>query len=85
MLLRPKRDRKFSTGFQPHERSLNARRCDARMVFVTEGQPDRSKARSAWYDAERQPRPGGTVEVVVSPVGSPGKNSPSLVSGSFKT
>jgi hypothetical protein len=36
-------------------------------------------------DAERQPRPGGTVEVVVSPVGSPGKNSPSLVSGSFKT
>jgi hypothetical protein len=37
------------------------------MVFVPEGQHDRSLARSAWVDAGRQPRPGRTVEVVVSP------------------
>jgi hypothetical protein len=41
-------------------------RFDGRMVFVPEGQHDRSQARSAWIGAERQPRPGGTVEVVVS-------------------
>jgi hypothetical protein len=36
------------------------------MVFIPEGQHDRSQARSAWLAMQREPRPGGTVEVVVS-------------------
>jgi len=38
-----------------------------RMAFVPEGQADRSQARSAWVGMQRGPRPGGTVEVIVSP------------------
>jgi len=37
------------------------------MAFVPEGQTDRSQARSAWAAKQRGPRPGGTVEVIVSP------------------
>ena len=41
------------------------------MAFVPEGQADSSQARSAWVaDAER-PCPGGTVEVIVSPLSVP--------------
>ena len=36
-------------------------------LFVPEGQADRSQARSAWLAMQRGPRPGGTVEVIVSP------------------
>jgi hypothetical protein len=36
------------------------------MAFVPEGQADRSQARSAWVAMQRA-RPGGTVEVIVSP------------------
>jgi hypothetical protein len=36
------------------------------MAFVSEGQVDSSQARSAWVAMQRA-RPGGTVEVVVSP------------------
>jgi hypothetical protein len=32
------------------------------MVFVPEGQPDSSQARSAWVEMQERPRPGGTVE-----------------------
>jgi hypothetical protein len=38
------------------------------MAFVPEGQCDRSLARSAWVGRRREPRPGGTAEVVVSPI-----------------
>src|SRR5271166_5249715 len=37
------------------------------MAFVPEGQADSSQARSAWVSMQRGPRPGGTVEVIVSP------------------
>ncbi len=37
------------------------------MYFVPEGQHDSSQARSAWVAMQRGPRPGGTVEVIVSP------------------
>ena len=37
------------------------------MAFVPEGQPDSSQARSAWVAMQKGPRPGGTVEVIVSP------------------
>ena len=37
------------------------------MAFVLEGQADSSQARSAWVATQRAPRPGGTVEVIVSP------------------
>src|SRR5271165_5160085 len=37
------------------------------MAFVPEGQADSSQARSAWVAMQRDPRPGGTVEVIVSP------------------
>jgi hypothetical protein len=37
------------------------------MAFVPEGQADSSQARSAWIAMQRDPRPGGTVEVIVSP------------------
>src|SRR5271166_4003583 len=37
------------------------------MAFVPEGQVDSSQARSAWVVMQRGPRPGGTVEVMVSP------------------
>ena len=37
------------------------------MAFVPEGLADRSQARSAWIVMRRGPRPGGTVEVMVSP------------------
>ncbi len=36
------------------------------MVFVPEGQPDSSQARSAWIAMQRRLRPGGTVEGVQS-------------------
>jgi hypothetical protein len=36
--------------------------------FVPEGQADRSQARSACVPMQRGSRPGGTVEVVVSPI-----------------
>jgi hypothetical protein len=36
------------------------------MVFVPEGQPDSSQARSAWVEMQERPRPGGTVEGMVS-------------------
>jgi hypothetical protein len=36
-----------------------------RLIFVPEGQA--SQARSAWIAMQRGPRPGGTVEVIVSP------------------
>jgi hypothetical protein len=39
----------------------------ASMAFVPEGQADSSQARSAWVAMQRAPRPGGTVEVIVSP------------------
>ena len=41
------------------------------MAFVPEGQADSSQARSAWVAMQRAPGPGGTVEVMVSPVVSP--------------
>jgi hypothetical protein len=37
------------------------------MAFVPEGQADSSQARSAWVAMQRGPRPGGTVEIIVSP------------------
>ena len=37
------------------------------MPFVPEGQTDSSQARSAWVATQRGSRPGGTVEVIVSP------------------
>jgi hypothetical protein len=36
------------------------------MAFVPEGQADSSQARSAWIAMQRDRRPGGTVEVIVS-------------------
>ena len=41
------------------------------MDFVPEGQVDSSQARGACVSMRRDPRPGGTVEVIVSPVVSP--------------
>jgi hypothetical protein len=32
------------------------------MVFVPEGQPDSSQARSAWIEMQRGPRPGGRLK-----------------------
>ena len=37
------------------------------MAFVPEGQADSSQARSAWGIDVKRLRPGGTVEVIVSP------------------
>ena len=37
------------------------------MYFVPEGQHDSSQVRSAWVAIQRDPRPGGTAEVIVSP------------------
>ena len=37
------------------------------MAFVPEGQADSSQVRSAWVVMQKGPRPGGTVEVIVSP------------------
>ncbi len=49
----------FGPGLQPHKRQDNARRFDGRMVFVPEGQHDRSQARSAWNHEENRPVPAG--------------------------
>jgi len=35
------------------------------MYFVPEGQHDSSRVRSAWVAIQRDPRPGGTAEVIV--------------------
>jgi hypothetical protein len=35
--------------------------------LLSRRQADRSQARSAWVAMQRRPRPGGTVEVIVSP------------------
>jgi hypothetical protein len=43
------------------------RRFDRRKVFVPEGLRDSSQARSAWVAMQRDSRPRGTVEVIVSP------------------
>jgi hypothetical protein len=37
------------------------------LIFVPEGQADSSQARSAWAAMQRGPRPGGTIEAIVSP------------------
>src|SRR5271166_27239 len=37
------------------------------MYFVPEGQRDSSQVRSAWVAIQKDPRPGGTAEVMVSP------------------
>jgi len=37
------------------------------MYFVPEGQHDSSQVRSAWVAIQKDPRPGGTAEVIVSP------------------
>jgi hypothetical protein len=37
------------------------------MHFVPEGQQDSSQVRSAWVAIQKDRRPGGTVEVIVSP------------------
>jgi hypothetical protein len=44
---------------ETHKREDNARRFDGRMVFVLEGQADRSLARSAWVSATPKSRPVG--------------------------
>jgi hypothetical protein len=41
------------------------------MYFVPEGQHDSSQVRSAWMAIQKHPRPGGTVEVIVSPLSVP--------------
>jgi len=37
------------------------------MYFVPEGQHDSSQVRSAWVAIQKDPRPGGTAEVIVNP------------------
>ena len=37
------------------------------MHFVPEGQQDSSQVRSAWVAIQKDPCPGGTVEVIFSP------------------
>jgi hypothetical protein len=41
------------------------------MHFVPEGQQDSSQVRSAWVAIQKDRRPGGTVEVIVSPLSVP--------------
>jgi hypothetical protein len=48
----------FATQDSAHKRRLNARPFDGRMVFVPEGQTDRSQARSPWVTMQSAPRPG---------------------------
>jgi len=55
----------FSPGFNSISAKIIVRHFERRMAFVPEGQADSSQARSE-CDAERS-RPGGTLEVVVSP------------------
>jgi hypothetical protein len=57
----------LAPGFNPISASLMRGASIVEWFFVPEGQPIVSQARSAWVGAERQLRPGGTVEVVVSP------------------
>ncbi len=54
-------------GFNPISANLMRGASVGRMAFVPEGQADSSQARSAWVAMQRDPRPGGTVEVIVSP------------------
>jgi hypothetical protein len=54
-------------GFNPISAKIIVRRFDRRMASVPEGQADSSQARSTWVAMQRGPRPGGTVEVIVSP------------------
>jgi hypothetical protein len=51
----------------PISAMVNARPFDGRMVFVPEGQADRSQARSAWVAMQRGPVPEGTVEAWLVP------------------
>ena len=62
----PEEVEEFSPGFNPISAKIIVWRFDGRMAFVPEGQVDSSQARSAWVAMQR-PRPGGTVEVIVSP------------------
>jgi len=58
-------------GFNPISANLVRGPFDGRMAFVPEGQADSSQARSAWVAMQRAQSPGGTAEVVVSPLVSP--------------
>jgi hypothetical protein len=49
-------------GSSPHKRKDNARRFDGPMLFVPEGQHDRSQARSAWNHEENSPVPAGRLK-----------------------
>jgi hypothetical protein len=50
--------------------NFNARRFDGRMVFVPEGQPDRSQARSAWDHEKNSPVPEGRLKSLSVPNGA---------------
>jgi hypothetical protein len=69
VLIRPygPKSREHSPGLPPHKRKI-IMAFGWENGFVPEGQADRSQARSAWVPMQRGSRPGGTVEVVVSPI-----------------